>query len=452
MPLVIRAQRDQKIKRFSFFFCKNKVKLVYFFLGALIPLPVFFDLNRGDLLFEQISDIGYLANFGAPVPIGFFAFALLIVASGVSRLLKPANSPVIDNRSINLNLFLVFLFVLLFSLYSLTSLDVKRLVSLLVPHLALLGTYILYKDVVNQKFAIKGFLFSIYSFILFHAISIIIFESMLESANKELLFASFFGYIIYQSHVSYSAVLSFFACTLIVMSSAGDRGLRQAGYSFIIIVIFFILGYGARKAVLMDLLFVLLSFLMFAWLQFFHRSTITSKDIGRMLFICFIAGYLILFSGFNERSLTVDAALDQRGGAYESFVSIIQASSAVQLLFGHAGGWGGFSNLFIEFFVRLGIIGFLLYFASIYFMLRFFRHRVSVRHKPILSRFSYYSKNIRIWLFFAVFSVLGANLINMNLQLPYYVINLTLITLLVTSQSFNGVTLRAANNHVKHER
>jgi hypothetical protein len=428
------------------------VKIFYFICGALIPLPIFFDLNSGELMLKKFTEMGYLERLGVPIPIGLFAFICLVSPRCLILFANKIKNLHSGAHCINLNILLSVVFFLTFVVYAFASLESKRLVSLLVPHFAILGFYTIYSHDLIKKFTLMGFVFSLYAFIFVHAMSILFFRFIMEIDNSHILFGSLFDFVIYQSYVSYSALLSFLYCVLFIMVYIRDRRYYSLYYFLLIFVILFVLGHGARKAVLLDAVFLVFTISLFAICQFFGRLSVSRKYLIYMSLFCFAIGALIFLSDFTDRRLTVDAALDQRGDAYFTFILILQNSNVAQLLFGHSGDWGGFSNLFVELFVRLGIVGLALYLSSLYFPIRFVARELSVYFKQTLTIFSDFSKNLKIFFVFVFLSVFGSNIINMNLQLPYYVINVTLIVIFFVFKEHQKDATWSVNRHGTYER
>ena len=129
-----------------------------------------------------------------------------------------------------------------------------------------------------------------------------------------------------------------------------------------------------------------------------------------------------MFTGYAERGVSWDIIMGQRSHHYTIFLNLIADADFSQLLFGHGGGWGGLSNIYIEMVYRLGILGFLLYVISFLIGLVIVR-----KHIKNLFNFNSYNVYFTIWFWFTILTVLLSNGFNMNLQLPYYSMNLIMI-------------------------
>ena len=129
----------------------------------------------------------------------------------------------------------------------------------------------------------------------------------------------------------------------------------------------------------------------------------------------------VTFTGFGDR-LKWEVVMKQRTNQYTAFFDYIADADLSQLLFGYGGGWGGLSNIYTEMIYRFGFLGFLLYVIS------FFIGLVIVRkHIKYLFNFNSHDKYFLIWFWFTILTVALSNLFNMNLQLPYYSMNFTMI-------------------------
>jgi hypothetical protein len=397
------------------------MRFIYFLLGAVIPLPVFCDLRTGEILIQRASLDNYLYSFGIPVPIGFFAIVLLGMAAVVGQLLKRDGL-----KSINVELALAVIVAVGFVSYAFNSLDFLRILSLIFPFAALLFVYLYQKSHTLLRFSLLGYVASLFTLVLSHAVSIVVFENA-GVENKILLFSSYFGYTIYQSLVAYSAVLSFLGCTLIVQFFMPVSTTRKVGYFLVLAATFFVLGYGARKSVLLDIFILFCSYGLFCLLALCRRFTIPKSYLKAALFIFALVGYLVINSGFSERALTYDVAVAQRGGAYQEFWYAISTATISDLLFGFGGGWGGYSNIFVEFVIRIGLLGMILFGLSLLMLARFVGRELFVQF--ISCRDGASNRGLRVWFVFLILSIVASNSVNMNLQLPYYVINLAFISL-----------------------
>jgi len=389
------------------------VKVIFFFLGLLVPMPIFYDLASRQFIYEKASLDNYLVSYGVPIPLGLIS----LVFVGLSSILYVVTQKGLKTR-IQQNFFVALFLCVVFVLYSLINVTPLRVASLVVPFLILVFFYYFYQSDFIYKESLKGFVFGAFIMMVLHAISIA-YGQLDGSENKILLFSSFFGYSIYQALVSYSAVFSFFMCTMVVVFFLPNTHGRLLIFIAICCSLF-ILGFGQRKAVLLDVALLLFSFLFFISIRAFMLGRVRYRSLFSVVFIAFCFLYLVLFTGFAERSLSVETAVAQRGGAYEVFLQVFSQASALQFLFGHGGGWGGYSNIFIELVLRLGVFGIVLFILPLLIISSYLWERFKTNSSGQTVKVNF---EFRVWSLFFVLSLIFSNLINMNLQLPYYVIN-----------------------------
>lgn len=421
------------------------MRTLYFLLGTIIPLPIFVNLLTGEFLVHLASPDVYLSSFGSPVPVGVFAFIFLAFLALGNFLFNQLQLEKVTPRLVGL-----LLIVAIFFLYANLSLGLLRALSLSFPFFIFSFAYLICQFPSLFRYSLRGFVISILIFVLTHAVSIITAQGAgIES--KPLLFSSYYGYTIYQSLVSYSAVLSFLGCTLIVQIFMPVSTVRKALYLLFVVIIFFLLQYGARKAVLLDIFLLLCSYGLFSLLAIFCRFKVPRSHLQAIFSILLLFGLMLIFSGYAERDLTFEFALTQRGSAYAAFWELMINGSFANLLFGHGGGWGGYSNIFLEMFLRLGLVGLTLFLlplvSLILYMLktysdRFFHQQLGLRRMT----------DVKVWQTFFVLSIVGSNSVNMNLQLPYYGLNMVFVSFAFAHfVETTTVKLRSRNPQAKAE-
>ena len=396
-----------------------------YILGAIIPIPLFFDLHSLSFFVQLLTPnssnaipIDYFAgsyeSIGfAPVPIGIVAFALVAILS-----IFPIKYKIhaISVKGITLSFFLIIFIAL-----TIPNIGMVKTLMLLFPFLCMCFAVGLTKNIEAYKKIGSGYIASIVLIVLLHFLSTLYFN-INDITGHFFLFNSIFGMQIYQASVAYSAVLSYVAVTLIIFT--GYKRNISPKVIFFIIIIWFLLSLGARKAVILDIGILFLLFLFSAYIRFIY--TLKIKKNIMMLFLLFIPGYIALtFSNFSSRNLSIDYAVSQRGDTYKLFYDLMASADLTNTLLGHGGSWGGFSNFFIEMIYRLGLLGFVLYFTALFIGLVIVK-----KHFKYLFNFNSNDGYFLIWLWFTVLTVLLSNLFNMNLQLPYYSMNVTLIMMI----------------------
>ena len=413
------------------------MKVLYFIVGCLIPLPIFYDLILGTVLLQKAVDPDYFIGFLAPVPIAIFSLALLGLFSLLAgKFREPLNK---GRRN---DLWLAVILSGIFFVLALSSLDMLRVISLAFPFGALIFVHLYSRTKTLFTYSIKGYIFSTALMIISHVISIVFFDfNYSGQVTSHMLFSSIFGNKIYQAGISYSAVLSFIACTLIVAGVAAKGVSSRVMFITLAILVYVILGYGARKAVLLDLSLLVVAFTLISLPRLLMHMRIRKYTLGAFLLISALMIYLVYYSAFSERVISYAESVTQRGGAYEVFWQNMSNASVIEVFFGHGGGWGGYSNIFVELIYRLGVIGFMLFVVSFILSLKFVGTSLQL-HFITAKQTKRMDYHLKVWVMFLVLSMLASNIINMNLQLPYYVVNILFVSLVYLYWNREGVVAR----------
>lgn len=157
------------------------------------------------------------------------------------------------------------------------------------------------------------------------------------------------------------------------------------------------------------------------------KKYMISKQIITYVLIFFVLSFAaLMFESFSPREITYDDAMEQRSGAYEIFVAELSALNWFQIMTGYAPGWGGYSNFFVELIARSGLLGMLPFLLSLVIATRYFFLSLFLQADggAGVQRHDIYFK---CWFAFALGSFLVGNLVNMNVQLPYYTVNFLMI-------------------------
>jgi len=155
----------------------------------------------------------------------------------------------------------------------------------------------------------------------------------------------------------------------------------------------------------------------------FHNTFMIRKKVSKYAFISvFLTFVALMVVEFSPREISMDDAMEQRGGSYE----FLMDANFFQILTGYVDGWGGYSNFIIELIVRSGLIGMVPYLLGLTLAMRHFYLAlfVSAGDDALTLRGDIYMKS---WFAFALGSFLVGNLVNMNIQLPYYTGNFLMI-------------------------
>lgn len=116
-------------------------------------------------------------------------------------------------------------------------------------------------------------------------------------------------------------------------------------------------------------------------------------------------------------------------------IQFLRIDNINAFLFGYKEGFADYSNLFIELFIRSGLVGTLSYLISFQLVINFYLKTLDYSTNYKLDF------NSKIPLLFIFFSVLFGNIANINISLPYYSINLIMVLI-----SYQYLVSRITNN------
>jgi hypothetical protein len=386
----------------------NPKDVLLYVLGFLIPIPLFIDLEKFALVlivYDILTPIAISA--GKPVPIALFLIPVFF-------LLKIKKADITNYIAVTL-----LLCIINFNLIN--KLDYIRFISLLIIPLFF---YISYNLSNTNYFSFsRGYFMGLLFFTSLHFISFIF--NLLDSAsfidNLKYGGRNFFGLEIYQFWISFSAVISFLAVTLIFLYFMNVK--KRRSLLPLIFLCFFELALTLRKAAILDL-FICFVFIFIFIIFSRKKSTFNFKNLTLILFFCY--GFYSIFNlVFLSRGITIESSVSQRDGAYLTFFNILSNIDLNSVLFGYKTGWGGYSNLFVEVFLRTGLIGFIPFILSTFYFIRIFL----INCTTIIHVNTKYKGLMKYYLFFIIISFLVSNVVNMNFILPYYTLNIICIIL-----------------------
>ena len=415
---------------------------LFYIFGLIIPIPLFFDLYTLSFFINLMTDTtqstphlnfakfyyykqgvihyykyfsGSYASSFAPVPIGIFTFGFV------------AFLPVLFIKqklyTITIEVLILTFLLIFFSLLSVVNIGALKTLMLLFPFWCMFFVIQLTKNIRGYENICSGYVVSFLFFILLHLLSTIYFN-INGVKNVIFHFNSIFGIQLYQALVSYSAVLSYAAITLTIFTMFKRNYLQRIPIYFFVLIILYLLSLGARKAVLLDIGILIVLLGLFEFIRGIFTLKINKFHIVT-LFLCTISIIILLmFTKYAKRGVSWDIIMGQREGHYIIFFNRIADADFSQLLFGHGGGWGGLSNIYLEMIYRLGILGFFIYIIS--FLVGLIIVRKYIKN---LFNFNNHDFYFKLWFWFTISTVLLSNVFNMNLQLPYYSMNLVMIML-----------------------
>jgi hypothetical protein len=392
---------------------------LYSALAFLIPLPLFYDLASLSLVIFPIDydNVGLL-EAGVPIPIGLATFAVIILFS----LLRKGSLHI--KKAVPFTIACLAVFIIIAASW----VDTLKLLAVVVPVLFLLvfsGTVA--QSRIVEKIA-KGYLVGVIFQTVLHFISIL--DDVTSLVSMMSASRNFFGYELYQALVSYSAVLSAAGGAGIIYSLSQKSLSISLRVLIITIPIYMIVFFAARKAVLVDLVLIFLinGFLMVGIICSSRHYINMKRALPNVFLFLILTLGIYIFLNYGAREISLDDAVGQRSESYEIFKAEFLTLGWDQVMTGYASGWGGYSNLVVELIVRSGLIGMVAYLLGLAFAAKCF-YRALINSAGDDAHYLRGDIYMKSWFVFALGTFTIGNLVNLNIQLPYYFVNFLMINL-----------------------
>lgn len=265
-------------------------KMMYFF----IPIPLFFDFGALSFVYIDINEYDYITNNPLiPMPIGAISFFLAVIIGFIcsisySNLFKSVLSP---------SKILIFYSLVVFplSVYAIfiSNLSFPRLIQLILPmtFISLLSFPVSLKDRLSL---LKITIFSGFIFYSFHFISIILTSNDMFSVDPNTEFSGIFGILIYQSLISYPAVMSLylFLSMGIIYAARKDILPTLKKYKFVlyffVVVLLYLLAASGRRAFLIEFISSFIIIVFFSFIYGFNKRYVSKLTLFYFIFFVFI--------------------------------------------------------------------------------------------------------------------------------------------------------------------
>lgn len=414
-----------KIYPYSILSNSNILSYLIFSLGFLTPFPIYFDLKtlKPFLIEFDPSLIAINSESSLPISIGVFSISLYLLIV------------LIRTKSFNyLIRNIIFLTIIMFPI--LRGFDFIRIPIIMSPiiYLIIITRFLKVRYTPKDGFSI-GYIIGLLAVYIVNIISFLGF-SILDTFTIDIQYVrQIFGYEIWQYYITYSAIASlvFGVITLYLLNNYSSifkiKNLLLSVSFFALIASILPL----RKAALLD--FALVTFLIF--LKFIidlKNFKINKNRVILFLFTLALSIFAFLFT-ISSRNLTFESSYIDRLEAIQIAFNVLNLN-IFEILFGFESGFGGYSNLFLELFVRNGLFGFLIYLFVFGIFAR--NYYLALNNYQGISRF----KNNNIFVFI-LFSVFIGNFVNLNFATPYYVTNFASIII-----TFNSLDLVSRINRL----
>lgn len=414
---------------------KKVFLILYKIMFFLIPIPLFFDFATLSFFYVNIHDFDFLRDSPKiPLPIGALAFFFAILIGYVgsifySNIFRSVFTP----TKMLLFYFLVVLPLALYAIF-ISNISLPRLVQILLPmiFISLLSFPVLMKDRLDilKNMVLSGFLF-----FNLHFLSIILTSINFLNINSNIEFSNIFGIMIYQSLITYPAVLSLYLFLTIAVIFVGAKDIlpelkkyKYFAYYFLIVLLYLLAASG-RRAFLIEFLSSLIVILAFSVIYIFSNRYVKKKTVWYfslylILFIAFFVFYVntplsnrVLYS--IEQNTFDSGRVDILGHAYDFFTTNLSV-----LFFG--GGQRdvpGFHNFVLDQIYRVGLVGLF----SVYIIMAILVRRF-VRVNDLGTNYKYHR---RMFLFILLAALFMQSMINASVSQPYYFVNFLTVTIFV---------------------
>lgn len=411
--------------------------LFLFLISSFIAIPVFLDVAKFSIIY---TDEYYFKDVGIPVPIGFFAFSIIFLVCRIDSFLRPhLYCSVFSIR----DYLIVFFGIILFFMYTtfVSELEFVRTLQLVFP-LLFIFFVIFPLDLSARKSIIFGYFFGFALFSFLHLIYLLFFccQGLGFNGITDIDFSFFFGSLIYQSLVTYNAVLSmFFFLSLFFLYRASSLVYRLLFFLYLFVP-FSLLLLASRRISIFEigtgLFFYFLAHYWVVWFLF----KINRRSLLMLPF--FIVFLIVMLWMFFDSPLYLRSTVSLEHSRFDSGRLEIYAdafkvlfSDMAGFLFGYGGsGAVGFHNYILDTIYRVGVFGVVAIFIMFFFA--FMR---------IWSFVSGFLSGIKIPILI-LFTILGYQvLLNSAITQPYFFVNFLMMILVYLFYNISLLNLRVGH-------
>ena len=361
-----------------------------------IPIPFFFDFGRFSFLYIKIDDYDYIADSPLiPMPIGAIAFFLSIIIGYISAIANPGLfRSVFPPAKLLIFYSLVVLPLSLYAVF-ISNLSLPRLVQLILPmtFISLLSFPVLMKDRLG---VLKNTFLSAFLFFNIHFISVISTSLDFLNIDPNLEYSNIFGILIYQSLITYPAVMSLYLFLTLAMIYVARKDILPSlrkykyFYYYFLFILLYLLAVSGRRAFLVEFISAFIVIITFSIIYGISRRYVAKKTLWYfLLFVSLFVSFFIFYinTPVSQRVLesiqenTFDSGrVDILGSAFDFF-----NNNLLVLFFG--GGERdipGFHNFILDQIYRIGLIGFLSVYVTMGMLIRRFVKMIIIINLEIL--------------------------------------------------------------------
>tara|TARA_Y100000296_G_C5179086_1_gene262227 strand:+ start:6104 stop:7438 length:1335 start_codon:yes stop_codon:yes gene_type:complete len=407
---------------------------LYVCLFFLLPIPLFFELQDFSLFLIRVDEFNYLLDSPKiPVPIGALALFFSIILGYCCSLVSPERMSCVMRPKALLVFYLFVVFPLFLYVRFVSGLAMTRIVQVMLPLLFL--SMLSFPRKAEDRLAILSVsILGAAVFFGLHFLSILIESDRFISPDEKLEFSSFFGYLLYQSLVSYPGVLSLylFLCFAVIYSRRVDGEKFSRTIKVLVwmlpVVLLYLLAASGRRAFLVEFLSgsAIVLFSCFIYMVSHGRIKIRAS----MYFSLFLALAVFFFVFYFLSPLSDRVVSSIYDNTFDSGrLNIISKAYAffsdnVAVFFLGAGGHEspGFHNYILDQVYRVGLVGFLwIYFVNGFLIYKF------VKMADLGVNMIFARKIFSIVLLSCLF---WQSMINASISQPFYFVNFLLVAML----------------------
>lgn len=413
---------------------KNALIELYKIMFVFIPIPLFFDFGSMQLVINNVDEYNFIIKPSVPMPIGGIAlFLAVLIGYLCSMLYKDYFRSVFT--PVKLLLFYSFAVIpIFFYVFFVVGLSLSRVIQLLLPifFISFLSFPVLLKDRLDM---LKYTYISAFLFFSLHFFSVVKTSNDLLNINDWTEFSGVFGVRIYQSLVSYPAVLFLylFLTLALIYVSRKDILPRLKRYSFFayffIFVLLYLLAASGRRAFLVEYIAAMAIVLIFTLISMLtsrvvKKRTVWYLSLFTMLFISFFVFFMstpLSYRVLNSiEANTFDSGrVNILANAFDYFTNNLSV-----LLFG--GGprdVPGFHNFILDQIYRIGLFGMFAVYITMFLLIRKF-----VKINDLGTSYIYHR---RMFTFVLLGSLFLQSMINASVSQPYYFINFLMVAVFI---------------------
>ena len=408
----------------TFFGISNlqNIKNIFLYLvGFLTPFPIYWSTKLQEVyLFDFDVAIVSIDKtvLGNMVPIGFFTFAIFWTIQTYKVIL-------VNGKFLKSILLILLVYIALGSI----TIAYKVILSSTIVFLYL------FNDIVNYNILTSYVKAYLTGFIVVLVLNFVSFFLVTPDITNIDYMRNILGFEIYSYHVTYSAVCSLmFGFSFCYLAHHLKSSLKVDKYTIIMVMLlllsFWVLIGTARKAAVLDVIFLTTTLLLIFSSQVITRLRLTVGSL--IIFPSLVGAILYTQAVLDKREVTQQQILEQRAEAYIVVIRQFSQNNLQEFLFGFDKGFGGYSNIVLDIVARAGVIGISVYLTLLIYMLQRLVKKIksgSVNKKNKKLFLSHFS------LFFA-FTLIVGNTANLNISNPYYLINM--ISVLVAFNLFTS--------------